>query len=256
LTSVSTTTASDESSSLLTYSIRYKEKNKDEPGLEQKIERLVSFVKTSKFGMMTTRIADSGLLVSRCMAVAAQVCYLHFRRLPSLMVLQESGGVDFIFHTNNESGKTDDLQSDSHVNLAFLDSAGSWASISGTASVITDRSVVTKYYTPALKTWVGDLGDGKHDGSENDPRIGVIKVKAVTATYAIADGTAIGRGIEMVSWSPLFSKFASPAPTLNYIELNTDTCLQVKGAVTGEAAQVNKLREINEQEISQWRSSH
>ncbi|RVX73809.1 hypothetical protein B0A52_02699 [Exophiala mesophila] len=186
----------------------YKAKNKDEPGLEQKVQDLVDFVKSSKFGLMTTRVADSGLLVSRAMAVAAQ----------------ESGGVDLLFHTNTQTGKTSDLESDSHVNIGFITGDGSWASISGTASVITDRSVVQKYYSPALKTWLGDLGDGVHDGGENDPRIGVIKVKAVTATYAVSKGTFIGRGVEMV-----------------------------KGAVTGQVADVNDLRELSQQEIEQWR---
>lgn len=51
----------------------YKSKNKDEPALKEKIEDLVHFVSNSKFGMMTTRIESSGLLTSRCMAVAAQV---------------------------------------------------------------------------------------------------------------------------------------------------------------------------------------
>jgi hypothetical protein len=74
---------------------------------------------------------------------------------------------------------------------------------------------------------VGDQGDGVHDGSENDPRIGIIKVKALTATYALPKGTSVGRGIEMV-----------------------------KGAITGETADVTQLREISEQEIKQWRSSH
>lgn len=101
---------------------------------------------------------------------------------------------------------------------------GDWASVSGTASVINDRSMVAKYYSPALKAWLGDLGDGTHDGSENDPRIGVIKVEAKTAVYAVNRGTMIGRGIEIV-----------------------------KGAVTGEAAQVNKLREISEAEIADHR---
>jgi len=189
----------------------YTQKNKDEPGLEEKITALSDFVKSSKFGMMTTRIADSGLLVSRCMATAAQ----------------ESGGIDLLFHTNTESGKTSDLSSDEHVNISFLTSNGSWASISGTASIFTDRDTVKKYYTPTLKTWVGDQGDGVHDGSENDPRIGIIKVKALTATYALPKGTSIGRGVEMI-----------------------------KGTFTGETADVTQLREISEQEMSQWRSSH
>lgn len=139
--------------------------------------------------------------------------------------MQEAGGVDLIFHTNTESGKTDDIEKDSRINMSFLNATGSWASVSGTASIITDRDVVKKYYSPALKAWLGDLGDGKHDGSENDPRIGVIKIEAKTATYAISSSNAISRGIEMV-----------------------------QGAITGNAAQVNKLREIDESEMSQWRS--
>ena len=84
-----------------------------------------------------------------------------------------------------------------------------------------------KYYSPALKTWLGDLGDGTHDGGPQDPRIGLIKVTAKTITYAIARGNAVSRGVEMV-----------------------------QGAVTGNAAQVNKLREISESEISSYRSRH
>lgn len=141
--------------------------------------------------------------------------------------LQESGGVDLLFHTNTESGKTDDLSSDPKINIAFLNSTGEWVSISGEASILTDKSVVHKYYSPALKAWLGDLGDGKHDGGPDDPRIGVIKVKAATVTYAISRNTAIGRGIEMV-----------------------------KGAITGEAPSVNKLREVGEEELDQWRTSH
>ena len=51
----------------------YKAKNIDEPQLKDKIEDLVSFIEACKFGMMTTRIASSGLLVSRCMALAGKV---------------------------------------------------------------------------------------------------------------------------------------------------------------------------------------
>lgn len=73
---------------------------------------------------------------------------------------------------------------------------------------------------------MGDLGDGKHDGSENDPRIGIIRVKMVTATYAITDRTILGRLAEVA-----------------------------KGMVTGEQANVNKIREITEDEVAAWRSA-
>mgnify|MGYP001376386060 CR=1 FL=1 len=94
-------------------------------------------------------------------------------------------------------------------------------------AVVTDRDTVKKYYSPALKAWLGDLGDGKHDGSENDPRIGVIRVEAVTATYAVVRKNAVSRAAEMA-----------------------------QGVITGKAPAVNKLREISEQELSTWRSSN
>lgn len=73
-----------------------------------------------------------------------------------------------------------------------------------------------------LKAWLGDLEDGKHDGGPEDPRIGCIKVTAKTATYAIATGTMLGRAGEIL-----------------------------KGTVTGSAPNVNKLREITEDELKQ-----
>merc|ERR1712093_543052 len=77
----------------------YKATNKDETSIQEKVEDLSEFVKACKFGMMTTRDGSSGALVSRCMALAAQ----------------ETGGIDLIFHTNTESGKTNDIDSDSHI---------------------------------------------------------------------------------------------------------------------------------------------
>lgn len=79
-----------------------------------------------------------------------------------------------------------------------------------------------KYYFPALKGWVGDLGDGKHDGGVGDPRIGIIKVVARTATYATQTGTVVGRGLEIA-----------------------------KGAITGEVPQITKLRELSEAELAE-----
>ena len=74
---------------------------------------------------------------------------------------------------------------------------------------------------------MGDLGDGKHDGGPKDPRIGIIKVEATTATYAVVRKNAVSRVAEIA-----------------------------QGVVTGKAASVNKLRELSEQEIETWRSSN
>jgi hypothetical protein len=56
----------------------YKEANLDtDVSLEQKIRDLSAFMTHCKFAMMTTRDAASGRLVSRCMALAAQVGVTH-----------------------------------------------------------------------------------------------------------------------------------------------------------------------------------
>ncbi|KAI4190189.1 MAG: hypothetical protein L6R41_000935 [Letrouitia leprolyta] len=189
----------------------YKAANMDAPELKEKVENLVSFIDSCKFGMMTTRIESTGALASRCMALAGK----------------EGGGVDLLFHTNTESGKTDDLKSDDTINIAFLDSSGQWASISGQATIETDRETIRKYYSPTLKAWLGDLGDGKHDGGPEDPRIGVIKVNSKTATYAVNSKTLLGRGYEVA-----------------------------KGTVTGESASVNKLRELTEEDLQECKTPH
>jgi len=188
----------------------YKAKNIDDASIKEKIEGLSEFISACKFGMMTTRDGSSGALVSRCMALAAK----------------EGGGIDLIFHTNTESGKTNDITSDPHINIAFLNSSGEWASVSGSSEIITDRSVVEKYYSSSLKAWLGDLGDGEHDGGPKDPRIGVIKVSANTATYAVIRKNAVGRVAEIA-----------------------------QGVITGNAASVNKLREISAEDIATWRAS-
>ena len=86
--------------------------------------------------------------------------------------------------------------------------------------------MVKKYYTPTLKAWLGDLGDGVHDGSEKDPRIGVIRVKMVSATYSLVSKNIVSRAAEIAV-----------------------------GTVTGKAASVNSLREITEADVRSWRAS-
>ncbi len=86
--------------------------------------------------------------------------------------------------------------------------------------------MVKKYYSPSLKAWIGDLGDGVHNGGPEDPRIGVIRVKTETATYAVVRKSMPARAVEVA-----------------------------QGVVTGSAPAVNKLRELSEQEIETWRSS-
>lgn len=111
--------------------------------------------------------------------------------------------------------------------MSFLDQiSGSWASISGTATITQDKDVIKKYYSPNLQVWLGDLGDGIHDGGPDDPRIGVIRLEAKTVTYSIAKKGAVKRAVETV-----------------------------KGAAKGEVPEVNLLREISEDELKECKFS-
>jgi hypothetical protein len=53
----------------------YVAKNKDEVSLKEKVEDLVKFIDNTKFCLLTTHAADTDLLASRCMALAAKVSY-------------------------------------------------------------------------------------------------------------------------------------------------------------------------------------
>lgn len=109
------------------------------------------------------------------------------------------------------------------VNMSFLDAvSGAWASISGTATVVSDAAVVEKYYSPMLKAWIGDMGDGVHDGGPADPRIGVIKLEAKLATHVVAQKGLIGRAYDTV-----------------------------KGAVQGNVPHINGIRELTEKELAE-----
>lgn len=51
----------------------YTDKNVDNASLKEKVEDLIQFVEKHKFCMMTTQVAGSDLLASRCMAWAGKV---------------------------------------------------------------------------------------------------------------------------------------------------------------------------------------
>lgn len=114
------------------------------------------------------------------------------------------------------------------TNMSFLDPiSGGWASISGSTSVLADPETVEKYYSPALKAWLGDMGDGVHDGGPTDPRIGVIRLEAKLATHVMSKKGILGRAVDTV-----------------------------KGAVRGDVPNINSIREITEGELAEWRGSH
>lgn len=110
--------------------------------------------------------------------------------------------------------------------MSFLDpSNGAWASVAGVASVLSDEETVDKYYSTSLKAWLGDLGDGIHDGGRKDPRIGIIKVTAKTATHTVVDKNAVRRTYDMA-----------------------------KGLFTGDVPAFNTVREVTTSELENCKS--
>jgi general stress protein 26 len=132
---------------------------------EKKLDDLYKLIDGIEVAMFTTRRAD-GHIVSRPMQTQ-----------------ERTSGTDLWFMTNIETHTLDDLTTDPHVNLAYYDmKSREWVSVAGIATVSTDRELVRALYKPDWKAWLGDEGD-ERDGSENDPRITLILVEAVSVTY-------------------------------------------------------------------------
>jgi len=132
---------------------------------DKKLDDLYDLIDGIEIAMLTTRRGD-GHLVSRPMQTQ-----------------ERETGLDLWFMTNVETHKLDDLMSDPHVNLAYYkDRSREWVSVSGLATVTTDRELVRELYKPDWKAWLGDEG-GDRDGSANDPRIALILVEAESVTY-------------------------------------------------------------------------
>lgn len=107
--------------------------------------------------------------------------------------------------------------------MSFLDPvSGNWASLSGTASILAGPEIIQKYYTPSLKAWLGDLGDGEHDGGPTDPRIGIIRLETKLATYSIARKGLLGRAVE-----------------------------SAKGAAKGDVPEINRIRQLSQAELNE-----
>jgi general stress protein 26 len=178
------------------------EKNRDEEvPTEKKLDDLYKLIDGIEIAMFTTRRAD-GQLVSRPMQTQ-----------------ERQPGVDLWFMTNIETHKLDDLMTDPHVNLSYINGSKEWVSVAGMATVTTDPELVRELYKPDWKAWLGDEG-GDRDGSENDPRIALILVEAESVTYM---------------------KVTKPKPVVLF-EV-------ARAMVTGSPPKVGSIRNVSESEI-------
>lgn len=128
--------------------------------ISEQFTDLYAIADANKIGMLTTHRASLGP-VARSMAIAKRT------------------GPDFLFLANTHSQKVADIAADPLVNVSLQDgSRQDWISITGTATTSNADPRIKEIYSKPIKAWFGDLGDGKHDGSAEDPRMTLIEVKA------------------------------------------------------------------------------
>jgi general stress protein 26 len=132
----------------------------------EQLKDLYAITDKLKSCLLTTQRPNVGM-VSRSMATSKRV------------------GPDFIFLANKNSQKFKDLEHSKDVQITFQNSSSEdWVSISGTAVTVSDSDPrIKELYNKGLRAWFGDLGDGKHDGGPEDPRIALIEVKSRYVAY-------------------------------------------------------------------------
>lgn len=101
------------------------------------------------------------------------------------MAVAKRNGPDLLFLANWHSDKFRDLESDKTVNVSFSDSTSvGWVSITGQVTTASNTDPRIKdVWSKGVAAWFGDLGDGKHDGGPDDPRMALIEVKARYVSY-------------------------------------------------------------------------
>jgi general stress protein 26 len=133
--------------------------------MNTELDRLYKMIDGLEAAMLTTRRRD-GHMVSRAMATQ-----------------KHAAGADLWFVTSDTSGKLEDLQHDTHVNVAYYkDSSAEWVSIAGIAKTSRDRALIRQLYAPDWKLWFPDEGDPRH-GTPDDPRMVLIGVDVHSAMF-------------------------------------------------------------------------
>ncbi|KAF2679166.1 hypothetical protein K458DRAFT_375661 [Lentithecium fluviatile CBS 122367] len=134
-----------------------------------KVEQITDFFKLvdgNKISMLNT-YRDGVGMVGRSMAVSKR------------------SGPDILYLANGHSQKMKDLASNKEVQITFQDGkTQDWISVSGTATTVSNSDPrIKEIYVSMIKAWFGDLGDGKHDGGPDDPRMTLIEVKSKYVSY-------------------------------------------------------------------------
>ena len=141
----------------------------------KQVEEFYSMVDGLKIGLLATNRPNIGP-VSRSMAIAKR------------------DGPDFLFLANKLSQKFKDIDNDKTAQITFQDSkTQNWASITGTVTTAAnDDPRIKELYGPTVSAWFGDLKDGVHNGTAEDPRMALIEVKSKHVAYWQSTVSSLG----------------------------------------------------------------
>ncbi|KAF2239468.1 hypothetical protein EV356DRAFT_499605 [Viridothelium virens] len=135
------------------------------------------------------------------------------------MVVVKREGPDLIFIGNAHSQKFQDLVSSPDCCVTFQDSTSQdWVCVSGVARTANNKDPrLRDLYSPGMKAWFGDLGDGVHTGSIEDPRRALIEVRARYIVYWRT--TMVGLGfVKEISQAASSGKVASIGHCRQFLE--------------------------------------
>ena len=114
-------------------------------------------------------------------------------------------GPDFLFLANKHSTKFSDIAHSPTAQLTFQNSSSQdWVSVSGTVvTAANDDPRIKDLYSKGTAAWFGDLGDGVHTGTPDDPRMALIELKATYVSYWKSTVGALGfvKEVALASWT-------------------------------------------------------
>lgn len=194
----------------------------------QKIEGFHKLIDNADTAMLVTR-CESGALHSRAMTPCRRTYYSDsaVNHGSDITTAIEPTQINLFFIANNASHKFDELKHDSNVNVSFYDkNTTGWASVSGIAKVTQDKDLIKKFWSPMfgyplcslrpptdysdrITSFFGDLNDGKHDGSKDDPRVSLIEVIPNEIRYWVSTSSTISRTAE-IAYGAVTGKVQAP----------------------------------------------
>jgi general stress protein 26 len=143
------------------------------PTREEAIRKISDLIHGIRIAMLTTTGTD-GSLHSRPMATQNS---------------RFNGELWFL--TGLHSGKVHEIRNDSEVALTYVDEKHTFVSLSGRATVSTDRAKIEELWSPTYQAW---FPEGKED-----PEISVLRVDVDRAEYWDAPANAIVRNVQILA---------------------------------------------------------